>query len=67
MQTEGVFNNGNADLKEIASYFEKILNIDLGQFNRVFLEIRIRKSSQTKFLDSLKEALLKLMNNADEK
>lgn len=67
LQTEGVFNNGNADLKEIASYFEKIFNIDLGQFNRVFLEIRIRKSSQTKFLDSLKETLTKRINNADEK
>lgn len=67
LQTEGVFNNGNADLKEIAGYFEKIFNIDLGQFNRVFLEIRIRKSSQTKFLDSLKETLTKRINNADEK
>jgi len=67
LQTEGVFNNGTADLKEIVENFEKIFNIDLGQFHRVFLEIRIRKSSQTKFLDSLKEVLTKRINSADEK
>ncbi|WP_430393710.1 RteC domain-containing protein [Chryseobacterium profundimaris] len=49
LQTEGVFNNGNADLKEIIENFEQIFSIDLGQFNRVFLVIRIRKSSPTKF------------------
>lgn len=67
LQTEGIFNNGTADLKYIAEYFEKVFDVDLGQFHRVFLEIRIRKSSQTKFLDSLKEALTKRMNSADEK
>ena len=32
LHTEGVFNNGAADLKEIAEYFEHIFDIDLGQY-----------------------------------
>ena len=66
LHAEGVFNNGAVDLKEVAENFEKIFNIDLGQFHRVFLEIRIRKSSKTKFLDNLKETLIKRMDDADE-
>ena len=53
LHTEGVFNNGTSDLKDIAEYFENIFNIDLGQYHRAFLEIRMRKSDQTKFLNSL--------------
>lgn len=66
LHADGVFNNGAVELKEIAESFEKIFNIDLGQFHRVFLEIRIRKSSKTKFLDNLKETLIKRMDDADE-
>lgn len=66
LHAEGVFNNGAVDLKEVAENIEKIFNIDLGQFHRVFLEIRIRKSAKTKFLDSLKEILVKRMDDADE-
>ena len=39
LHTEGVFNNGASDLKDIAEYFENIFNIDLGQYHRAFLEI----------------------------
>lgn len=66
MHTEGVFNNGTSDLKDIAEYFENIFNIDLGQYHRAFLEIRMRKSDQTKFLNSLKETLIKRMEKTDD-
>lgn len=66
LHTEGVFNNGSSDLKDIAEYFENIFNIDLGQYHRAFLEIRMRKSDQTKFLNSLKEKLVKRMENTDD-
>lgn len=66
LHTEGVFNNGTSDLKDIAEYFENVFNIDLGQYHRAFLEIRMRKSDQTKFLNSLKEKLVKRMENTDE-
>jgi hypothetical protein len=66
LHTEGVFNNGAADLKEIAEYFEHIFEIDLGQYRRVFLEIRARKNDRTKFLTTLNESIQKRMENSDE-
>ena len=64
--TKGVFNNGAADLKDIAEYFEHVFEIDLGQYRRAFLEIRARKSDNTKFLTTLSDVLLKRMENSDE-
>jgi len=66
LHTEGVFNNGAADLKEIAEYFEHIFDIDLGQYRRVFLEIRARKSDKTKFIATLNDQLVKRMEDSDE-
>jgi len=66
LHAEGVFNNGASDLKDIAQFFETNLNVDLGQFHRVFLEMRMRKSDRTKFLNSLKETLVKRMDEVDE-
>lgn len=66
LHTEGVFNNGASDLKDIAEYLEVVFDIDLGQCHRAFLEIRVRKSDQTKFLNSLKEKLVKRMENTDD-
>lgn len=66
LHTEGVFNNGSADLKDIAEYFEHTFEIDLGQYRRVFLEIRARKSDRTKFLTTLNDSLQKRMENSDD-
>jgi hypothetical protein len=66
LHAEGVFNNGALGLKEITSFFESAFTIDLGQFNRVFLEIRNRKSERTKFLNILKNKLIIRMDEADE-
>jgi len=66
LHSSGEFNNGATDLKDVVEYFENIFNIDLGQYRRVFLEIRARKSDRTKFLNSLKEVLLKRIENTDE-
>ncbi|MFE3872495.1 RteC domain-containing protein [Flavobacterium sp. ZS1P70] len=66
LHTEGVFNNGTSGLKEITSFFESVFEIDLGQFHRVFLEIRNRKTERTKFLNTLKNKLIIRMDNADE-
>lgn len=67
LHAEGVFNNGQTELKEVMNFFEVAFGIDLGQFNRVFLEIRARKSERTKFLNSLKDKLILRMEDADEK
>lgn len=67
LHARGVFNKGTADLKEVAAFFEDTFSIELGQYHRTFLEIRIRKTGRTKFLDSLHENLIRRMDEADEK
>lgn len=66
LHAEGVLNNGHTGLKEVVHFFEAAFGVDLGQFNRVFLEIRDRKSERTKFLNVLKEKLILRMDDADE-
>jgi hypothetical protein len=66
LHTEGVFNNGKSSLKEVVSYLESAFDIDLGQFHRVFLEIRNRKTEKTKFINTLKNKLINRMDEADE-
>lgn len=66
LQTEGVINNGNASLKDIAEFFEEIFNIDLGQYRRNFLEIKTRKEEKTKFLNSLANSLNKRISETDD-
>jgi hypothetical protein len=66
LHTEGVFNHGAADIREIIQVFSKTFDIDLGQFHRTFYEITNRKSERTKFLNALKENLINRMEQADE-
>ena len=64
---QGVFDNGNSDIRLIAKYFENAFNIDLGNFYQTYLELRNRKMNRTKFLDALREGLIKKMDEQDEK
>lgn len=66
LQSTGACNNGTIDIKNLAIYLEHIFNIDLGNYYRVFQEIRIRKASRTNFLDQLKDRLIKRMDESDE-
>src|SRR5690606_1922391 len=66
LHSSGVINSGTADIKEMATACEQLFNIDLGDFYRTFLEIRSRKTNQTKFIDKLRESLLQKMDELDE-
>lgn len=66
LQSTGSCNNGTIDIKNLATYFENSFNIDLGNYYRVFQEIRIRKISRTTFLDHLKQRLIQRMDESDE-
>ena len=66
LHENGVFNGANADIKQIAVLFEHVFSVDLGNYYRVFQDIRIRKKSRTVFLDHLKEVLEKRMDEEDE-
>ena len=65
-QTKGVFNNGTAELKDIANYFQEVFYVDLGQYRRTFLEIRGRKTDKTKFINNLQEELIQRIDQSDE-
>ncbi|MBL7706620.1 MAG: RteC domain-containing protein [Taibaiella sp.] len=54
-----------ADIRQIISALEGIFKIQLGDFYRVFLNIRIRQSSRTTFMDELKEKLIERMDETD--
>lgn len=64
---QGVFENGNADIRLIAKYFEEAFNVNLGNYYQTYLELRNRKMNPTKFLDTLRETLIKKMERMDEK
>ncbi len=58
LHAAGVFNYGKTDVKQIVTCFEAMFSVDLGNYARVFSEIRIRKSGQANFLKLLTERLL---------
>ena len=66
IQSTGSINRGTIDVKSLAINLENYFNIDLGNYYRVFQEIRIRKASRTAFLDQLKEKLVNRMDESDE-
>ena len=67
LHSQGAIDNGKADIKDIAAVFEHFFGVELGDFYRTFLEIRVRKTGRTKFIDSLKQSLVKKMEEADDK
>ena len=65
LQSSGCFNNGKADIKEIAHYFFKIFSIQNGDYYRDFQEIKNRKNP-TKFLETLQNNLNRRIEKQDE-
>lgn len=67
LHSSRLFNNDeHIDVRQIATWLESTLHIDLGNYYRVFQGIRIRKKNRTQFLDTLKENLIQRMDDADE-
>jgi len=62
----GVFNDSNADLRQIAIHLEAVFGKSLGNYYRAFQEIQIRKSGRTNFIDQMKKKLIEKMDEADE-
>lgn len=66
IHSTGAVNEGAIDIKELATAFEKVFQTDLGNFYHRFVELRMRKTNHTKFMDRMKSSLLKRMEDADE-
>jgi hypothetical protein len=58
-------NNGNIEIKEIANFLEAVFRFDLGDYYRDYLQIKNRQNP-TKFIDTLKAALIKKINEQEE-
>ncbi len=67
LQSGGVYNNGQSEIKEIAETFEQFFQVDLGNYYHVFNEIRLRKKNRTSLLDELREKVLQKMDALDER
>ncbi len=65
LHASGVFNKASSDLKQIASYFELVFNVNLGNYYRTFQEIRLRKSGQVNFLDTIRKNLISRINDSE--
>jgi hypothetical protein len=63
----GSINRGSMDISKLSKYFERVFNVDLGDIYHAFGEMKLRKKERTKYLDSLKNALIKRMDESDEK
>jgi hypothetical protein len=62
----GQMNNGNASLNQIVRWLESSLDISIGIIQRRFNEIERRKRlSPTKFIDQMKEAILKKISSGN--
>jgi hypothetical protein len=55
----GVFNNGNMEIKAVVSFFQTVFHVDLGAYYHKYTDITRRKKERTPFLDKLKLALLR--------
>jgi len=66
LYASGALNHGTADIKEIAFALQKVFHFDLGDFYKIYGELKFRKNSRTKFLDTLSIGLISLMNESEK-
>ncbi len=55
--TSGAINGGEAELADVAAAFEKLFGIELPHLYNKFLEMKARKSDQTRFLSRMVKTL----------
>ena len=67
IHANGDLNHGAVELSRVASSFEDFFNIKLDNFYKTYSEIRSRKGSRSKYLESLIIRLEVKMNQDDEK
>jgi len=67
LHNEKIINNGNISLNECVKAVETFFNTEIKQHNRIFLEIRNRKTiDKTSFINSLQINLNNRINQLDE-
>lgn len=65
LHASGLVNNGTAAIKDLAQGMEQLFAIKLGDYYRIFLEIRARKNNQAKLLEILRTSLISKIENME--
>lgn len=65
LHASGLVNNGTAVIKDLATGMEQLFTIKLGDYYRIFLEIRARKNNQAKLLEILRSSLISKIENME--
>ncbi|MBS1529739.1 MAG: RteC domain-containing protein [Bacteroidetes bacterium] len=59
-------NNGEVDISDIIDWLENTLHVSLGRYYKRFAEMKLRKNvSRTRFIDHMREMLLRHMDESD--
>jgi hypothetical protein len=59
-------NNGEVDLSDLMDVFEQVFQVNLSRYFRRFTEIKRRKTiSKTRFLDQMRDAVNKRIDDGD--
>jgi hypothetical protein len=66
LHSSGAINRGVIDIKWVVEFAERMFNINLDEPYHTFIEIKSRKKERTKFLDQLKNSLLKRLDESDQ-
>lgn len=64
--SSGIFNNGQARLKEIVYAFEQCFQVDLSGYQSTYQDMKMRKKSRTAFLSDLRQKLEAKMDEEEE-
>lgn len=66
LQEYGVFNNTKVEVKKIARYFQECFGVKIeNTIHKYYQDLRIRKKGRTPFLDGVRNALLRRMDEDD--
>lgn len=67
LHANGSFDNRKIDLKTIVNETENLFGLNLGDFYHTFIEIKHRKINKTKFLDEIRNSLLKKIDSEEDR
>jgi RteC protein len=67
LKEAGSFNDGEADVKQIAEYFEYAFSIDLGNISSTFQKMLSRKKGQLTYIDKLRTHLNQKIDDMDNR
>jgi hypothetical protein len=67
-QASGCINNGNIDLKEFAIFLGTMFNVEIdSNLYGNYSDIKSRKVSKTRFINTMSEKLIEKMDDEDSK